>query len=722
VSLSKTGEVVITTGASAIPSNLKPPVPTNPELLPLGIVKFNPNSGEAIPTFNSITRLDMSQLQNMLKRVEDLEFNQAITSLDKEAIEGEVSTDLRGIFSDSFRSIVRGDFDHPSFNITYDLETGTLWLPTDTVNTHTPVVQNPASIKTWRRLATVPMLEKVAVNQNTATTSMLVNPYLAFNAMGVLKLKPERDNWIEDTYIKLDKVVFKARNFRRWWRHADDPSYKKSVQDLFDLSLDGKGTVDDWRPAIGDTGVATKVTSSKKVLQEAITYMRRIDVEVTATNLKPSADNLECTFDGVRVPLTPVSPSTAGSVSGTIKANTSGLAKGKFTIPANIKTGTREVILSNSGNTASSAFTSLGTKRTTTETITTTRITLTAVDPLAQSFQFDRETTLTSVGVYFSGKDNTNNILCQIRNVVNGYPGNVVYAETVVAPSSMNVSANASIETKISFDEPVTCEANTQYCMAFLTDSDTHSMYVSDLGGKDVTTGQKVLRQPYLAGMLFSSSNGITWTAHQSMNMKFKIYVASFNASSTLDFVEQSGLNIDSLVLMADTVVPVGCECKWQVSIDGGTYTDITPEEDIDLIKSSSRVKLRAVLKSSGDMSPIIALDSLNVVSFTTGLNGTYVGRNVDLTDPITSVTQVFDAFIPSGCTVTPQFSYNNGTSWITPTQVSVEPVSAEYSRYTCTASIALGQNALDFRARLNIVSGSRTLRPRARRFVNIMK
>ena len=108
--------------------------------------------------------------------------------------------------------------------------------------------------------------------------------------------------------------------------------------------------------------MATKVSSSKKVLQEAITYMRQIEVQVKASNFVPSADNLECTFDGIRVPLTPVAPSTAGTQSGTIKANTSGVATGKFTIPANIKTGTREVILRNSGNTASAAFTSLGTK------------------------------------------------------------------------------------------------------------------------------------------------------------------------------------------------------------------------------------------------------------------------------------------------------------------------------------------------------------------------
>src|SRR6185312_8608791 len=102
-------------------------------------------------------------------------------------------------------------------------------------------------------------------------------------------------------------------------------------------------------------------------------------------------DNLECTFDGVRVALTPVSGYSRGSISGTMRANSSGEVKATFMIPSGIRTGTREVVLSNSGNTASTAFTSIGTKRTTIDKILNTRVTLTALDPLAQTFQFERD-------------------------------------------------------------------------------------------------------------------------------------------------------------------------------------------------------------------------------------------------------------------------------------------------------------------------------------------
>jgi hypothetical protein len=486
-------------------------------------------------------------------------------------------------------------------------------------------------------------------------------------------------------------------------------------------------TLYDWRPAWQgpDTfPTATVVTTNKstQIIKDSITYMKQIAVQIYAKNLQPATDNLTLTFDGVICPLTPVSGYSAGSSTGTMRANSSGEVKATFTIPANVKTGTREVILSNASNTASTSFTAIGTKETTVNTVTTTYTTLTAIDPLAQTFQFDKDTTLTSVGAYFAAKDNTNNVKVQIRNVVNGYPGNVIYGEQVLTPSQINVSNDSSVETKISFDDPIICTANTQYAMIFLTDSAVHSMYVCDLGQKDILTGNLVAKEPYLPGLLFSSSNGIAWTAHQSMNMKFNIYKAQFNLNATIDFVEQTSMNADRLLLLADVVIPTGCAVTWQVSLDGGTYQPITPYMDLDILKVASKVKLRLMMTATGDLSPIVALDSLVLTGWTTATSGTYIGKNVELTQAITDVKQIYDAHIPNGCSVTPQFSYDNGTTWITPTQTSATAMSADYTRYVCETTVSPSANALQFRARLNITSNDPTLRPSAMRFANIMK
>jgi hypothetical protein len=541
--------------------------------------------------------------------------------------------------------------------------------------------------------------------------------------MASMKLTPEVDNWVQDDFININNVEFETRKFYRWWNHklpSDAWRYNANA-DLMDLVVEGTNgqTFEDWR---GTTASVIKTEKSKEVLTEAITYMRQREVQINVSNLLPSADNLVCYFDGIKVTLTPLTGFSAGTTAGSVRANASGEVKAKFTIPANVRTGTREVVLSNSNNTATAPFTSIGTKRTTVETITTTRITGTIVDPLAQSFEFSQDTVLTSVGAYFSAKDATKNVVVQIRNMVNGYPGQVVYGEKTLKPSQINVSSTAATETKVTFDDPIMCAANEQYCMVFLTDSATPAMWVSDLGGKDVTTGTLVANEPYLAGMLFSSSNAKTWTAHQSMNLKFKVYTAQFQSTGTIEFDPMFDVEASSLLLMSDFLTPVNTGCVWEMSLDDKPYQPITSYEDVALTTVVEKVKLRATFKSDTNMSPLMALDSFTLVSFLSATSGSYISRNSVMDTAYTTVRQSFEGFIPQGCTITPQFSTDNGATWKTPTLTSTTSVSAEYNRYDYSLTLAAGTNATNFRARLNITANSPVLRPKARKFMNVIK
>src|SRR5690606_16601524 len=139
----------------------------------------------------------------------------------------------------------------------------------------------------------------------------------------------------------------------------------------------------------------------------------------------PGSDNLEALFDGQRVQLTPTNGTSAGTMAGTLRANSDGEASGKFMIPSGVRTGTREVLFKNSNNSASAAYTAQGRKRVVEETVLRTRVTVTATDPLAQTFQLDTDNLISSVGLYFATKDSSSNVTVQIRNVVNGYPGNI---------------------------------------------------------------------------------------------------------------------------------------------------------------------------------------------------------------------------------------------------------------------------------------------------------
>ncbi|UXR28872.1 hypothetical protein [Bacillus phage Nachito] len=727
ISMDSKGEVNVTSGQPNIDRLVTPPVSTDANQLTLGTVYFPPNSGNAQAKTKVITRLEMGDLQRMHERLEEVEYNQAITALDREAMAGEPPGDLKGVFSDSFRTPSKGDLEHPEFNVMYSLEDGMIMLPPKNTKAVKPTVNiSSSNAKVWGRLITAPLTEIAEIDQPYATTTMKINPYLAFNAMGVLKLDPEVDNWIDDEYINVEETKFEARKFYRWWRHGEDPSLKDNVSDLFDLEMENGGKVGDWRPewwpgVVDQTGTAIKTEKSTSIMNEAITNMRQIEVKIKGSNLDPAADNLECLFDGIRVPLTPLSGYQAGTTPGTVKSNSSGVTEAKFMIPAGVRTGTREVILRNATNTAAAPFTAIGTKRTTVDKIIRTRITMQVVDPLAQTFQFDKATVVTSISAYFAAKDTTHNVLVQVRNTVNGYPGNVVYAEKVLSPSQLNISENATAETKVTFDDPIMCNAGQQYSVVYLTDSAVHAMHVADLGGKDVTTGNMVTRQPYLAGMLFSSSNGLAWTAHQSMNLKFKVYTAKFEPTGTIEFDPLYDITADKILLLTDFLTPQNTGCIWEVSLDDQPYLPITQYKDIDTNKVITKVRLKATFKSDTNMSPLIAKDSFTLVGFLTATEGSYISRMTQLEQDVTSVKQTFEAFIPQGSTIQALYSLDDGVTWTLTPQVATRQISSEWSRITFEHKFS-APNKRKFRARINIKTPSSVVRPKVRKFTNVIK
>ena len=77
-------------------------------------------------------------------------------------------------------------------------------------------------------------------------------------------------------------------------------------------------------------------------------------------------------------------------------------------------------------------------------------------DPLAQSFVVDEEDGLfiTSLDVFFATKSSTIPVRCEIRNMVNGYPGQkiVPFSQKYLNPSAINTSTDGATATKFTFD------------------------------------------------------------------------------------------------------------------------------------------------------------------------------------------------------------------------------------------------------------------------------
>ena len=155
-------------------------------------------------------------------------------------------------------------------------------------------------------------------------------------------------------------------------------------------------------------------------------------------------------------------------------------------------------------------------------------------DPLAQSFLVEARggMMVTSVDVFFQSKDASLPVTMEIRNMVNGYPGPMIYpfSEKTLNPSEVNLSEDGSSATTFTFDSPVFLEQGQEYCFVLLSNSDAYNVWVSTMGEKDVKTGQIISGQPY-AGSLFKSQNASTWTAEQTQDLKFNLKIAKFDTS-----------------------------------------------------------------------------------------------------------------------------------------------------------------------------------------------
>ena len=157
-------------------------------------------------------------------------------------------------------------------------------------------------------------------------------------------------------------------------------------------------------------------------------------------------------------------------------------------------------------------------------------------DPLAQTFLIDRKggCFITKVDIFFSTKDANVPVTLEIRNTVNGYPGQRVlaFSRTTLTPDKVNVSSDASVATTFTFKSPVYLAENAEYCIVLLSDSVNYRVWISQMGEVAVGTDRKISQQPYL-GVLFKSQNASTWTADQLQDLKFTLYRAKFDTGNT---------------------------------------------------------------------------------------------------------------------------------------------------------------------------------------------
>ena len=260
------------------------------------------------------------------------------------------------------------------------------------------------------------------------------------------------------------------------------------------------------------------------------------------------------------------------SSSGTLTTNANGECTGSFIVPHNstlkFKTGTREFRLTDNSannktlektsadaqyaasgllesrqNTITStklpviSTTELNDARTVVDTDVTSHETVRWIDPVAESFLIQEEggVFISSVDIFFQSKNAENvPVRLEIREMKDGHPTQRVVpgSRKVLAPGSVNVSANASSATNFAFDFPVYLSQDKEYAVVLISQCDDYNVWISEMGAFDVTnTSQRITKQPY-NGVFFSSANASTWTPEQSKDLKFTMKRADFDIST----------------------------------------------------------------------------------------------------------------------------------------------------------------------------------------------
>lgn len=730
VTINSSGEVKIHKGEPDTLLDAKSPINNNIDELVLGTVLLYPNSDEiSINNFDTI-RLDQHNLYNLRRRVDNIEYNIAMSDLDQEAIEGEPATQLRGVFTDGFIGLTKCDLTHEDFNCSIDVDNGFMTVPqheklVGMIPTDTPKASVLGGIMS------LDYDDIEMISQTNATDRFRVNEYAVFHNMALIELDPYIDNWVDSTKLTVDGGVINES------RSVEVNGGTRTNR------VTRGGYFADYTETTYQTETSTRVeTSTRKqsevISDESIYYMRPITITVTGSNYIMNSDNLECTFNGTHVDLTPLEGTEVGTNPGTVKCDSKGRFSAQFTIPEGVPCGSVEVLVINENNEGGTIFTAQGRKQViqetvfqvkTTVTTTTKYTTVTTIhDPLAQAFYVEDDSVLTKVGLYFAKKDEAKNLVLQVRNLVNGYPGPHIYDQVVVDSEDVKTSEDGSVETQISLAQPVYLQGNESYCFALLSDSDKYELWTAVLGHQFVDREEVMLSQPYPEGVMFSSSNALTWNAHQDSDLKFKLYRAEYKNEDELqisfplaDFHESP---ISGIVLAAQTANYRNSVVRWSYKEnEDESWKPIQPFTYKPLDVLSSNLSLRCSMSHDTDrLSPFLNQDSINLIGFRDEDSGTYLSRTVTMDQDFNNIKASFEGYVPDSAGY--QFFYStdaNNETWTELTQPKETDLGEGWKRYEFEKS-DLGEGIRVCKVKLMITSSNPLDIPMFRKLIVIMK
>jgi hypothetical protein len=394
-----------------------------------------------------------------------------------------------------------------------------------------------------------------------------------------------------------------------------------------------------------------------------------------------------------------------------IEADNHGVAEGELTIPAGVPAGTVAVrVEGDQGSVGTATYTASGTITTEARRIVNT--VLTRYDPLAQTFTLSEGRHIAGVDLWFKNKG-TSRVLVQIRETTVGFPNQNVVAQATVYPVDINTNGTP---TRILFGDatsrcPIWLEANVEYAIVILTDDAETSVAVAELGKFDSIHNTYITKQAYQVGVLLSSSNASTWTAHQDLDLAFRLLACRFTETEHIYNFGTVTANQNTNLLTLANIERVSSETDIEFIYTDSDGKTNTLAEDMPVAlkeKIDGEVSLRAKLRGTTTRSPVL-FQGVQAVLGTMDETGDYVTRAITAGTNI-SVKIVFECYTP-GNSQAKAYVQNPDSTWTLVPLTSGSPIGDGWEEHTHVAENFSGATT---RVKL-VLEGNVLYRPQVR-------
>jgi hypothetical protein len=388
-----------------------------------------------------------------------------------------------------------------------------------------------------------------------------------------------------------------------------------------------------------------------------------------------------------------------------ITADNHGTAEGEITVPGGIPAGTVLMdVVGDQGTTGTATYTANGTITTEARRIVNT--VLTRYDPLAQTFTLSEGRHIAGVDLWFKNKG-TSRVQVQIRETTVGFPNQNVVAQATVYPVDINVNGT---HTRVQFT-PVWLEANVEYAIVILTDDAETSVAVAELGKFDSIHNTYITKQAYQVGVLLSSSNASTWTAHQDLDLAFRLLACRFTETEHIYNFGTITANENTNLLTLANIERVSSETDVEFIYTDSDGKTNTLAEDMPVAlkeKIDGEVSVRAKLKGSTTRSPVL-FQGVQSVLGTIDETADYVTRAITAGTNI-SVKIIYESYTPGNSQVK-VYVQNPDSTWTLVSLTSGSPVGDGWEEHTHVAENFSGSTT---RVKL-VLEGNVLYRPQVR-------